>query len=183
MDDIIKDLLNWIANNWSSLLSILSFCIACYALYLNHNNTSINKKKFKNEQDDKKKATIGWDEIDGSNHPYGFKTIKISNTGHSDAKNFQIIINDKELEKIQDSDFDTEDDHPTGCAFDGLKLAKRLNNNAPTEINAGFSVSLRVRTSPLSHEFIRVKLIWDDEFEKKREKTFNYIPGITKLAN
>lgn len=183
--DIIKDLWTWILNTWtwSGIISTLSFVIACYALHLNKNNTNINEKKFKNEQDDKKKASLVWDETSDSKRLYGFKTIKISNTGQSDAKNFQIIINDKELELVRDSDFDTEDDHPTGYDFDGIKLADTINNFIPTEIPSGVSVSFRVITSPINHEFIIVKLIWDDEFKEKREKTFKYIPGNFKSAN
>ncbi|OOR57421.1 hypothetical protein BGP34_14795 [Bacillus mycoides] len=175
--------MDFILNNWTSILSVISFILSCLALYFNWQNTNINKEKFKHEQDDKKKATIVWEETSGNTSLYGFKTIKISNTGNSDAKNLQIIINDKDLEKIQDGDFDTEDDHPTGYSYDGLKLTDTRNNFSPTEISAGLSVSFRVRTNPLSREFIIVKLIWDDEFEEGREKLFNYIPGNTKLAN
>lgn len=172
--------LDFILNNWASFLSVISFILSCFALYFNWQNTNINKKKFKNEQDDKKKADIVWEEIKGSRSLHGYKTIQISNIGQSDAKNFQIIINDKELEIEQESDYDpgTED-----FTFDGIKVVDTMNNYIPTEINAGFSASLEVITNPLSSEFIIVKLIWDDEFEKKREKTFKYIPGNTKLAN
>ncbi|MGX5516066.1 hypothetical protein [Bacillus cereus] len=175
--------MDFILNNWASILSIISFILSCFALYFNWQNTNINKEKFKNEQDDKKKATIVWEEIEGSRSLIGYKTIKISNTGQSDAKSFQIIINDKELEKVQDSDFDTEDDHPTGYSFDGLKIVNKINNSVPTEITAGFSASFRVITSPINHDFITVKLIWDDEFEEKRERIFKYTPGNSKLAN
>ncbi|PFO80779.1 hypothetical protein COJ87_02675 [Bacillus cereus] len=171
--------MDFILNNWASILSVISFILSCFALYFNWQNTNINKEKFKNEQDDKKKATIVWNETnDSPNSLYGHKTIKISNTGNSDAKNLQIIINDKVLEKMQDSDFETED-----FTFDGLKVVDTINNFIPTEINAGLSASFRVITNPLNHEFIIVKLIWDDEFEKKREKTLKYTPGNTKVAN
>lgn len=174
---LLKD---FIINNWTGILSITSLFLSCLALYFNWQNTSINKKKFKHEQDDKKKATIVWDEIEGTRSQFGYKTIKISNTGHSDAKKFQIIINDKELEIEQESDYDpgTED-----FTFDGIKVVDMMNNSIPTEINAGFSASLKVITNPINHEFISVKLIWADELEEKREKTFKYIPGNTKLAN
>ncbi|WP_369355751.1 hypothetical protein [Lysinibacillus capsici] len=172
---------DYILNNWtwSGFLSILSFCIACYALYLNHNNTSINKKKFKQEQDDKKKANLVWEEVRGNSSLYGYKTIQISNTGHSDAKKIQIIINDKEFEKITESDMNTE----VGYPFNGLKLSHARNNFRPTEISAGLSVTFQVITHPKDSQFITVKFIWDDEFEAKREKTFKYIPGNSKLAN
>ncbi|MDN4873707.1 MULTISPECIES: hypothetical protein [Bacillus cereus group] len=172
--------MDFILNNWASFLSVISFILSCFALYFNWQNTNINKKKFKNEQDDKKKADIVWEEIKGSRSLHGYKTIQISNIGQSDAKNFQIIINDKELEIEQESDYDPDTEDFT---FDGIKVVDTMNNYIPTEINAGFSASLEVITNPLSREFIIVKLIWDDEFEKKREKTFKYIPGNTKLAN
>ncbi|MED0936420.1 hypothetical protein P4T37_06785 [Bacillus mobilis] len=174
----IKDLLNWIINNWAGILSIISLCLSILALYFNWKNTSINKKKFKQEQDDKKKASIVWNETSDSRSLYGFKTIKISNTGNSDAKNFQIIINGKKIEKIDESDHEAEE-----FTFDGLKLTDQSNNSVPTEISAGLSASLRIITNPINHEFIKVKLIWDDEFEEKREKIINYTPGNTKLAN
>ncbi|MBD5798395.1 hypothetical protein BHU24_05220 [Bacillus pseudomycoides] len=177
MDYIIN---HW---TWTGVLSVISLFLSCSALYLNWKNTSINKKKFKNEQDDKKKADIVWEEAKGNNQLVGIKTIRISNIGNSDAKNFQIIINDKELEKIQENDKIPGNGYPSSYSFDGLKLIDTRNNFIPTEISAGLSVSFQIRANPLSSQFIRVKCIWDDEFEERREKEFKYIPGNTKLAN
>ncbi|OWT51820.1 hypothetical protein [Bacillus sp. K2I17] len=174
---------DFIINNWTGILSITSLVLSCLALYFNWQNTNINKKKFKHEQDDKKKANIVWEEIKGNSGLKGIKSIKISNTGHSDAKNIRIIINDKELEKVQENDIIPGGGYPSSYSFDGLKLTDTRNNFAPTEISAGLSVSFQISTNPLSNQFIIVKCIWDDEFEKNREKSFKYIPGNTKLAN
>ncbi len=177
---LLKD---FIINNWTSIVSILSLILSCSALYLNWKNTSINKKKFKNEQDDKKKADIVWEEAKGNSQLKGIKTIRISNIGNSDAKNFQIIINDNDLETIQENDIVPGSGYPSSYSFDGLKLTDTRNNFIPTEISAGLSVSFQIRANPLSVQFIIVKFIWDDEFEERREKSFKYTPGNTKLAN
>ncbi|MCU4843721.1 hypothetical protein OB992_07040 [Bacillus cereus] len=175
---------DYIINNWTwtGVISVISLILSCLALFFNWQNTNINKKKFKHEQDDKKKANIVWEEIKGNSSLKGIKSIKISNTGNSDAKNFRIIINDKELETIQDNDRIPRG-YPTGHSFDGLKLTNARNNFAPTEIGAGLSVSFQIRANPLNGQSIIVKCIWDDEFEERREKEFKYIPGNTKLAN
>ncbi|PFF30943.1 hypothetical protein CN327_21665 [Bacillus cereus] len=153
------------------------------ALFLNWQNTNINKKKFKHEQDDKNKADLVWEQIKGNSQLKGIKTIRISNTGNSDAKNLRIITDDKELEKIQENDKIPGNPYANGYTFDGLKLVNKQDNFVPTEISAGLSVSFQIRTNPLSEQFITVKLIWDDEFEEGRERTFKYVPGNTKLAN
>lgn len=175
--------LDFILNNWTSILSVISFILSCLALYFNWQNTEINKKKFKHEQDDKQKADIVWEEVDGSNALKGVKSIKISNTGKSDAKNFRIFINDKEIEIIQEKDKIPGNDYPTQYSFDGLKIVNMKNNFAPSEISSGLSTTLKVRTNPLNDRFISVKFIWDDDFKKGREKTIKYTPGNTKLAN
>ncbi|PDZ29132.1 hypothetical protein CON85_07870 [Bacillus toyonensis] len=175
--------MDYILNNWTSILSITSFCLSCLALYLNWQNTNINKKKFKQDQDDKNKADLVWDEVNGSSAPKGVKSIQIRNRGKSDAKNFRIIINEKELEIIQENDIIPSNAYPTQYSFDGLKLTNSRNNFVPDEINAGLSIKFEIRTNPLSEKFIIVKFIWDDEFEEGREKSFKYIPGNTKLAN
>ncbi|PEZ83068.1 hypothetical protein CN374_29070 [Bacillus cereus] len=175
--------MDFILNNWTSILSVISFILSCLALYFNWQNTNINKKKFKHEQDDKKKATIVWEEFEGNKYLKGIKSIKISNEGKSDAKNFRVITNNKEIEWVQDSDIIPGDELPTQYSFDGLKLVNKQDNFVPTEISAGLSVSFQIRTNPLSEQFIAVKLIWDDEFEEGREKSFKYVPGNTKLIN
>ncbi|MEJ9111475.1 hypothetical protein LAV76_01740 [Bacillus paramobilis] len=172
--------MDFLLNNWTSILSVISFILSCFALYFNWQNTNINKKKFKHEQDDKKKATIVWEEFEGNKYLKGIKSIKISNEGKSDAKNFRVIINNKEIEWIQDSDIIPGDELPTQYSFDGLKLVNKQDNFVPTEISAGLSVLFQIRTNPLSEQFITVKIIWDDEFEEGRERTFKYIPGKTK---
>ncbi|MEG7831579.1 hypothetical protein [Bacillus cereus] len=175
--------MNFILNNWTSILSVISFILSCLALYFNWQNTDINKKKFKHEQDDKKKADIVWQEVDGSSALQGVKSIKISNTGKSDAKNFRIFINDKEIETLQEKDKIPGDVYPTQYSFDGLKIVDMKNNFVPSEINSGLSATFKVRTNPLSDRFVSVKFTWDDEFKEGREKTFKYTPGNTKIAN
>ncbi|HDR4766258.1 TPA: hypothetical protein ACQ75Q_001409 [Bacillus thuringiensis] len=175
--------MDFILNNWASILSIISFILSCFALYFNWQNTSINKKKFKNEQDNKKKAKIVWQEIKGDSNLNGAKLIKISNTGESDAKNFNITINDNALEKIQKNDIQPGDSYPTTYLYDGLKLTNLDDNFVPNEISAGLSITFEVRSNLFSSQFVSVKCIWDDEFEEGREISFKYIPGNTKLAN
>lgn len=175
--------LDFILNNWASFLSIISFILSCLALYFNWQNTNINKKKFKNEQDDKKKAIIAWEEIKGNSAPKGIKSIKLSNTGKSDAKNLRILINDRDIETIQKSDEKPGNEYPTQYLFDGLKLINEKNNFVPNEVSAGLSATFKIWANPLSNRLIIVKFIWDDEFEEEREKSFKYIPGNTKLAN
>ncbi|PFW97692.1 hypothetical protein [Bacillus pseudomycoides] len=177
MDYIIN---HW---TWTGVLSVISLFLSCSALYLNWKNTSINKKKFKNELDDKKKADIVWEEVKGNSQLKGIKTISISNTGKSDAKNLRIIINDKELERLQENDKVPGGEGWTKYSFDGLKLIEKKDNFVPSEISTGTSVSFQIMANPLSGQFVAIKFIWDDEFEKRREKTFKYIPGNTKLAN
>ncbi|HHX7186632.1 TPA: hypothetical protein ACVG9G_000444 [Bacillus thuringiensis] len=174
---------DFIINNWTGILSVISFFLSCLALYFNWQNTSINKKKFKHEQDDKKKANLVWEEIKGNSGQKGIKSIKISNIGKSDAKNFRILINDKVIEIIQKSDEKPGDEYPTQYIFDGLKLTNQNNNFVPSEVSAGLSTTFKIWANPLSNQFIIIKFSWDDEFEEGREKSFKYIPGNTKLAN
>ncbi|MEK4707088.1 hypothetical protein [Bacillus sp. FSL R10-2780] len=172
-------MLDYILNNWTwtGVISVISLIFSCIALFLNWQNTSINKKKFKHEQDDKKKANIIWDETKGSTALNGVKSIKISNTGKSDAKNFRVMIHNKEIELLQESDKIPGSEVPIKYSFDGIKLIPLKNNFVPTEISAGLSVSFQIRTNLLSEQSITVKLIWDDEFEEGRERIFKYIPG------
>ncbi|WP_026591428.1 hypothetical protein [Bacillus sp. UNC437CL72CviS29] len=174
---------DFLINNWTGVISVISLILSCLALFFNWQNTNINKKKFKHEQDDKKKANIVWQEVGGNSSLDGIKLIEISNIGNSDAKNFRITINDKELEKIQKNDIVPGDSYPTSYSFDGLKLTDSNTNFVPTEISTGLAVTFELRSNLISSQFVTVKCIWDDEFEERREKIFKYTPGNTRLAN
>ncbi|MFJ8216244.1 hypothetical protein [Bacillus cereus] len=164
---------NWVSIT-SIIISIFSLIFAGWALYLNRQNTSINKEKLKNEIDEKKKANLIWEELPTNRNNTGRKVIKITNVGAATARNIQVFIGKIEL-GIAEEGAESEVNLVSFNQYkDPYPTPKNLNSSCFQE----FIVKIHKFTEPN----IEIKLIWDDDFEEKRSNTIFYIPGSTRRS-
>lgn len=166
-------------DNWTSILSILSFCISCFALFLNWKNSRINEKKYNSEQEEKNKANLIWDDVSTSKNRNGKRKIRISNTGYSDAKDIKIFINGLEIQTYKSGDR-IQNGMVYRYHFEGIKI---VQDNFPTRISAKYSEDVEIMIHVPGKSSIEIKLVWTDDYEEKREKIISYLPGTTKIAN
>lgn len=144
---------NWIdfiKKYWEYIVPIVSFfgTIFMYVAY----DRKLNKlqiKQLKEEQDKKKQADIKCNAYRSKDN----SIVKIVNAGPANAKNVRVEILDKE--KLEGLIFF----HDVWGPYD--------------LINATTSVEERVSLCCGYTEFIKLKIVWDDDYKKNRETIIN----------
>ncbi len=142
--------IDWIKENWQYIVPVAGFLGAIF-VYVAHdrNLKKLQIKQLKEEQDKKKQAEI---KCNAYTHNAN-AIVKIVNAGPADAKNVRVEILDKE--KLEGLIFF----HDVWGPYD--------------LINATTSVEERVSLCCGYTEFLKLKIVWDDDYKKNRETILN----------
>ena len=145
--------MNWIEfikTNGQYIVPVIGFLGAVF-MYVAHDRTlkNLQIKQLKEEQDKKKQADIKCNAYRSKSN----SIVKIVNAGPSDASNVRVEIIDQDKLK--------------GLIFFHEKWG-------PYDlINAANSVEERIALCEVHDEFIKLKIVWDDDFSKNRETILN----------
>ena len=145
--------MNWICfveDNWQYIVPIVGFLGAIF-MYLAHDRKlkSLQIKQLKEEQDKKKQADIKCNAYRSKSN----SIVKIVNAGPSNASNVRVEIFDQD--KLEGLIFFHEKWGPYDL------------------INASNSVEERIALCMGHTEYIKLKIVWDDDFHKDRETILN----------
>lgn len=145
--------MNWIEfikTNWQYIVPVISFLGAVF-MYVAHNRKlkNLQIKQLKEEQDKKKQADIKCNAYRSKSN----SIVRIVNAGPADASNVRVEILDQD--KLERLIFFHEKWGPYDL------------------INASNSVKERIALCEGHDEFIKLKIVWDDDFSKNRETILN----------
>ncbi|MBR6196214.1 MAG: hypothetical protein IKQ72_01285 [Bacteroidaceae bacterium] len=145
--------MNWIEfikTNWQYIVPVIGFLGAVF-MYVAHDRKlkNLQIKQLKEEQDKKKQADIKCNAYRSRSN----SIVKIVNAGPADASNVRVEILDQD--KLE------------GLMFFHEKWGPYYL------INAANSVEERIALCEGHDEFIKLKIVWDDDFSKNRETILN----------
>lgn len=144
------DWIEFIKSNWQYIVPVVGFLGAVF-MYVAHDRKlkNLQIKQLKEEQDKKKQADIKCNAYRSKSS----SIVKIVNAGLSVASNVRVEILDQD--KLEGLIFFHEKWGPYDL------------------INAANSVEERIDLCEGHDEFIKLKIIWDDDFCKDRETILN----------
>ena len=145
--------MNWIEfikTNWQYIVPVIGFLGAVF-MYVAHDRKlkNLQIKQLEEEQDKKKQADIKCNAYRSKSN----SIVKIVNSGPSDASNVRVEIIDQD--KLKGLIFFHENWGPYDL------------------INAANSVEERIALCCGHTEFIKLRIVWDDDFSKDRETILN----------
>lgn len=169
------DLLDYILK----YIGLIGFLVSLVALYFNWRNTSVNKKKFEDDKNEKKKADLYWNDISDYKKNRGRRNISIVNKGKATAKNVRVLI-DGEPIKVYQKGERVQNGMGYVYHFKGIRL---LEDIFPKNINSDYAEYISIETNLVENQSMHIKLVWDDDFGTNRENHINWVPGVTKIIS
>ena len=141
---------DFIKGNWQYIVSIVGFLGAIF-MYVAHDRKlkNLQIKQLKEELDKSNQADIKCNAYRSKSN----SIVKIVNAGPAIASNVRVEIIDQDK-------------------LDGL-IFFHQNWGPYDKINATSSVEERIALCEGHDEFIKLKIVWDDDFSKDRETIFN----------
>ncbi|MEG8975385.1 hypothetical protein U8Y98_01565 [Priestia megaterium] len=142
----------------SFVLSVVGSASGIYALILNHQRTTITKRKEKERLDSKKKAKFSIDRTKEMGSKRMQDKFVLSNTGEAEARNV----------KVEFYNYDRRGDG-------SKKQVNALMDAIPTTINSGHTVKALMMIAAHTAPPWDVVITWEDDFqnENKLETTLN----------
>ncbi len=142
--------IEFIKGNWQYIVSIVGFLGAIF-MYVAHDRKlkNLQIKQLKEELDKSNQADIKCNAYRSKSN----SIVKIVNAGPAIASNVRVEIIDQDK-------------------LDGL-IFFHQNWGPYDKINATSSVGERIALCEGHDEFIKLKIVWDDDFSKDRETIFN----------